>query len=273
MYVRFRKHNTRLQVSIVASQRIGSNVSHRHLASLGSVADPPSVLDRRDFWLRFYELRGQPPFNGTDLGRLVAAMQQRIPMLLSDEQLDLYDAEQRKILSEDIRLKDRQTINEPGLMKIINRALQSGLEKEVCNALSDAIRKQNVSALSAKCGVSRTTLYRAFQPHGHPDFSTVVKVLKALNLQVECYPAQPGKQDMFATLNKEIKTENFESVYVAFCELLSEQANISFFSQRLAMTRTSLYRWLRSGKSPTLLSVLNLSAELHLHLRVGPHSE
>jgi hypothetical protein len=46
MFVRFRESTHRLQVSLVETRRLGGGVRHEHIASLGSIANKPSVADR-----------------------------------------------------------------------------------------------------------------------------------------------------------------------------------------------------------------------------------
>ena len=55
MFVRFRQTETRLQVSLVETRRVGGRVRHEHVASFGSVEVPPSVQDRIAFWHRLHE--------------------------------------------------------------------------------------------------------------------------------------------------------------------------------------------------------------------------
>ena len=52
MFVRFRQtaRRPRLQVSLIETRRVGGRVEHEHVASLGSVASNPSLVDRAKFW-------------------------------------------------------------------------------------------------------------------------------------------------------------------------------------------------------------------------------
>jgi hypothetical protein len=56
MFVRFRQSGRRLQLSLVETQRFGGKVRHEHVASLGSIIVPPSVVDRIAFWARRYQV-------------------------------------------------------------------------------------------------------------------------------------------------------------------------------------------------------------------------
>ncbi|MDE0051930.1 MAG: putative addiction module antidote protein [Rhodospirillales bacterium] len=51
-------------------------------------------------------------------------------------------------------------------------------------ALNDIARAGNVSQLARDAGMSREGLYKALSENGNPSFATVVRVTRALGLQV-----------------------------------------------------------------------------------------
>ena len=51
-------------------------------------------------------------------------------------------------------------------------------------ALSDIARAQNMSQLARDVGMTREGLYKALSEKGNPSFSTVMKITRALGLQV-----------------------------------------------------------------------------------------
>ena len=106
-------------------------------------------------------------------------------MVTSDQQLKLSIQAERTII-QDLNQKDTQAPLQSGLMEAINRALKTEQEQEVCETLHAAIKTKNVTRLSIKSGNNRTTLYRAFQPGAHPNLSTVLRVLKSLDLRLDC---------------------------------------------------------------------------------------
>jgi hypothetical protein len=55
MFVRFRQTKHRLQLSLVETRRIDGRVLHEHIASLGSIENPPTVRARTAFWQRLHE--------------------------------------------------------------------------------------------------------------------------------------------------------------------------------------------------------------------------
>lgn len=55
-------------------------------------------------------------------------------------------------------------------------------------AIETAIRAKNVSELAKDADISRQGLYKAFSENGNPSFETVMKVIKALGVEV-CFKA------------------------------------------------------------------------------------
>ena len=51
-------------------------------------------------------------------------------------------------------------------------------------ALGDLARARGMSQLAKDTGLTREGLYKALSPDGNPEFSTVVKVVKALGLKL-----------------------------------------------------------------------------------------
>lgn len=54
----------------------------------------------------------------------------------------------------------------------------------IAAALGDIARSRGMSELARQTGLSRQNLYRALSPDGHPEFATVLKVMRALNLKL-----------------------------------------------------------------------------------------
>ena len=55
----------------------------------------------------------------------------------------------------------------------------------ILSALGDIAKARNMSQIAREAGVSREGLYKAFSGKGNPTFSTVLKVMRALNLTFE----------------------------------------------------------------------------------------
>ncbi len=56
-------------------------------------------------------------------------------------------------------------------------------------ALGDIARAGNMSELARRTGMSREGLYKALSPEGNPSFETILKVLRALGLEIHISPA------------------------------------------------------------------------------------
>lgn len=51
-------------------------------------------------------------------------------------------------------------------------------------ALNDVARAGNTAALARKAGMSREGVYKALAPAGNPSFNTVIRITRALGLQL-----------------------------------------------------------------------------------------
>jgi probable addiction module antidote protein len=52
------------------------------------------------------------------------------------------------------------------------------------SALGDIARAKGMSQIARETGLGRESLYKAFSPDGNPEFSTVLKVVRALGLRL-----------------------------------------------------------------------------------------
>lgn len=55
-------------------------------------------------------------------------------------------------------------------------------------ALGNIARARGMSQVARDTGLAREGLYRALSPEGNPEFSTVMKVIKALGLKLHAQP-------------------------------------------------------------------------------------
>ena len=63
-------------------------------------------------------------------------------------------------------------------------ASEDGDPKVLVSAMGDVIRARNVSKIARDTGLTREGIYKAFSPEGNPSYSTVVKVARALDLDM-----------------------------------------------------------------------------------------
>jgi probable addiction module antidote protein len=59
----------------------------------------------------------------------------------------------------------------------------------IAKALGDIARAKGMAELSRETGLGRESLYKALSSEGNPQLSTVLKVAKALGLQLHVKPA------------------------------------------------------------------------------------
>ncbi|MFH1870927.1 MAG: addiction module antidote protein [Pseudomonadota bacterium] len=60
-------------------------------------------------------------------------------------------------------------------------------------ALNDIARARGMSQLARDTGLTREGLYKALSATGNPEFSTMLKVIKALNIKLHAAPATAAK--------------------------------------------------------------------------------
>jgi probable addiction module antidote protein len=68
------------------------------------------------------------------------------------------------------------------------RSLTIGDDEYIAEAIGTVARAQGMSAIAKEAGLSRENLYRALNEGGKPEFSTVMKVLDALGVQLVAKP-------------------------------------------------------------------------------------
>jgi len=66
----------------------------------------------------------------------------------------------------------------------LEAALEEGDPALVSAALGDIARAKGMTEIARESGLGRESLYKALSPEGNPEFSTVLKVVKALGLRL-----------------------------------------------------------------------------------------
>jgi len=66
----------------------------------------------------------------------------------------------------------------------LEAALEDGDPALVAVALGDIARAKGMSEVARQAGLGRESLYKALSPDGNPEFSTVLKVVKALGIRL-----------------------------------------------------------------------------------------
>lgn len=66
----------------------------------------------------------------------------------------------------------------------LEAAMEDGHPAVITTAIGNIARAQGMTAVARKAGIGRVSLYKALSPKGNPEFSTVLKVVKALGLRL-----------------------------------------------------------------------------------------
>ena len=79
---------------------------------------------------------------------------------------------------------------EADIVAYLEAALEENDPRLITAALGDIARAKGMTQIARKTGLGRESLYKALSPEGNPEFSTVLKVVQALGLQLH---ARSGK--------------------------------------------------------------------------------
>jgi probable addiction module antidote protein len=72
----------------------------------------------------------------------------------------------------------------------LDAAMEDGDPSLITAALGDVARARGMSKVARETGLAREALYRALSAEGKPEFTTVVKVMKALGLRLASVPSE-----------------------------------------------------------------------------------
>ena len=74
----------------------------------------------------------------------------------------------------------------------LEAVFEDGDAELITHALGVVARSKGMTELSRRTGLGRQNLYKALSPEGRPEFSTVLKVVRALGLKLSV-TAEPGE--------------------------------------------------------------------------------
>jgi len=66
----------------------------------------------------------------------------------------------------------------------LEAALEDGDPALIAAVLGDIARAKGMSQIARETGLGRESLYKALSPDGNPEFSTVLKVVRALGIRL-----------------------------------------------------------------------------------------
>ena len=74
--------------------------------------------------------------------------------------------------------------SEEDMAAYLEAALEDGDAALIAAALGDIARAKGMAQIAHDTGLGRESLYKALSPEGNPEFATVLKVVRALGLQL-----------------------------------------------------------------------------------------
>ena len=74
--------------------------------------------------------------------------------------------------------------DEEDVAEYLTAVLEDGDPALVSAALGDIARAKGMTDIARETGLGRESLYKALSPGGNPEFSTILKVVKALGLRL-----------------------------------------------------------------------------------------
>ena len=72
----------------------------------------------------------------------------------------------------------------------LEAALEDGDSALIAAALGDIARSRGMTQISRDTGLGRESLYKALSVEGNPEFSTILKVFRALGLRLQVIPLE-----------------------------------------------------------------------------------
>ena len=78
---------------------------------------------------------------------------------------------------------------EEDMAAYLEAALEEGDSALVAAALGDIARAKGMTQIAREAGLGRESLYKSLSSNGNPEFSTVLKVVHALGLQLHASTA------------------------------------------------------------------------------------
>jgi probable addiction module antidote protein len=73
---------------------------------------------------------------------------------------------------------------EKDMADYLEAALEDGHPAVIATALGNISRAKGMTKIARKAGLGRESLYKALSPGGNPEFTTVMKVVRALGMKI-----------------------------------------------------------------------------------------
>ncbi|HEV8592854.1 MAG TPA: addiction module antidote protein [Pyrinomonadaceae bacterium] len=82
--------------------------------------------------------------------------------------------------------------NETVIAEYLNAALEDENPDVFLSAISDVAKARGISRLAKDAGLGRESLYKALSPGAKPRYDTVIKLLRALGVDLHTSPTNVG---------------------------------------------------------------------------------
>lgn len=79
--------------------------------------------------------------------------------------------------------------NDEVIAEFLTAALEDPNPEVFLMAVADVAKARGMSHIASETGLGRESLYKAFAPGAKPRYDTVLKVLKAIGIQLQALPA------------------------------------------------------------------------------------
>jgi probable addiction module antidote protein len=83
--------------------------------------------------------------------------------------------------------------NERIIAEYLNAALEDENPDILLRAIADVAKARGMSQLAKDAGVGRESLYKALAPGAKPRYDTVLKLMKALGVELHAHPLAEAK--------------------------------------------------------------------------------
>ena len=83
--------------------------------------------------------------------------------------------------------------NEHVIAEYLNAALEDENPDVFLKAISDVAKARGMTKLAQDAGLGRESLYKALSPGAKPRYDTVLKLIKALGVELHAVPSASGR--------------------------------------------------------------------------------
>jgi len=85
------------------------------------------------------------------------------------------------------------------ITEYLNEVLVYGSEADLLVAIGHIAKSIGMTKIAQESGLSRPSLYKALSDGSKPQFDTIIKILKAIGLQIQINPLSPKEALVFPT--------------------------------------------------------------------------